>query len=99
MSGKKKPTYSVKTIEEIDFTESKVDVEVVADEPEFTAVISLVADLMESDKTHLVGAKDTWGTIAALYCPKGKTIDEYYAEIFLLNGKPQLVKGMILKVA
>jgi len=99
MSGKKKPTYSVKTIEEIDFTEPNVDAEWLADDTEFLAVASPVADLMESDKTHLVGAKDTWATIATLYCPKGKTVDEYYAEIFLLNGKPQLVKGMILKVA
>lgn len=91
MSGKKKLTYSVKTIEEIDFTEPVVETELV--EPEFVIEITPVAE------THVVTGKDTWASIAALYCPKGKTVDEYYFELFTLNGKPQLVKGMTLKVA
>lgn len=90
MSGKKKPTYSVKTIEEIDFTEPIIETEFV--EPEIVVEVSSVT-------THTVTGKDTWASIAALYCPKGKTVDEYYLELFTLNGKPQLVKGMILKVA
>lgn len=91
MSGKKKPTYSVKVVEEIDFTESEIE--------QIEAEVIEVAQPIPSDMTHLVGPKDTWGTIVALYCPKGKSADDYYAEIHALNGKAQLVKGMIVKVA
>lgn len=99
MSGKKKPTtpkpalvdVMVEPFETIDISGEIYSFEDV----EYFDVPILVAN----PSLHVVTGKDTWASIAALYCPKDKTVDEYYLELFTLNGKPQLVKGMTLKVA
>lgn len=101
MSQKKKSSYTPKAIE--DFDSSVLAQEIVEAVEELTEVEWLDEPIVVErpivpPQTHIVGPKDTMATIAALYCPKNMDVETYYVHLNLLNNRPQLVKGMQIKL-
>jgi len=101
MSQKKKSSYTPKTIE--DFDSSVLAEEIV----EAVAVEELPAEMIEveaapvvsrSSEVHVVVKGDTLSSIAHMYCPADMDVDQFYRHLNLLNNRPAVAVGQVIKL-
>lgn len=101
MSQKKKSSYTPKTIE--DFDSSVLAEEIV----EAVAVEELPAEMIEVEvapvvsrlsEVHVVVKGDTLSSIAHMYCPADMDVDQFYRHLNLLNNRPAVAVGQVIKL-
>jgi LysM repeat protein len=95
MSQKKKSSYTVKAIE--DFDSSVLAEEIVAAIENEELPVEIIQPVAPT-KVHVVVAGDTLSSIAAKYCPAGLTIDQFYRQLNVLNDRPAVAKGQVIKL-
>jgi LysM domain. len=101
MSQKKKSSYTPKAIEDFDssvLAEEIVEAVEVEELPvemievEATPVVSL------SSEVHVVVKGDTLSSIAHMYCPADMDVDQFYRHLNLLNNRPAVAVGQVIKL-
>lgn len=108
MSQKKK--YSPKAIE--DFDSSVVDAEMVEitkliESGEISTDVDWLDEPVEVERpepvsraseVHVVVKGDTLSTIAYKYCPADMDVDQFYRHLNLLNNRPAVAVGQVIKL-
>lgn len=110
MSQKKKSSYTPKAIE--DFDSSVLDAEMVEiakliesgeistevkwlDEP---IVVERPKPVSRASEVHVVVKGDTLSSIAHTYCPADMDVDQFYRHLNLLNNRPAVAVGQVIKL-
>lgn len=103
MSQKKKTNYTPKAVE--DFDSSVLAEEIIeaivaeelteVDEPIVSKPESFIAGPVE---THVVAKGETLSSIAHKYCPADMDVDQFYRHLNILNGRPEIAVGKVIKL-
>ena len=102
MSQKKKSSYTPKAIEDFDSSVlvaeivEAVEAEELPDEMiEEPIVVPIVS---RASEVHVVVKGDTLSSIAHTYCPADMDVDQFYRHLNLLNNRPAVSVGQVIKL-
>ncbi len=106
MSQKKKSSYSPKAIEEFDSSVLEVEMAEITKLIESGEISTEVDWLDEPIKverpkgveSHVVVKGDTLSSIAHMYCPANMDVDQFYRHLNLLNNRPAVAVGQVIKL-
>lgn len=99
MSQKKKSSYSPKAIEEFDSSVLLEEITVAVEAEELPAEMIEVAPVVAaSSEVHVVVKGDTLSSIAHKYCPANMDVDQFYRHLNLLNNRPAVAVGQVIKL-
>lgn len=99
MSQKKKSSYTTKAIEDFDSSVLAEEiVEAVEVEELPTEMIEVAPVVSRSSEVHVVIKGDTLSSIAHMYCPADMDVDQFYRHLNLLNNRPAVAVGQVIKL-
>jgi LysM repeat protein len=99
MSQKKKSSYTPKAIEDFDSSVLAEEiVEAVAVEELPVEMIEAAPVVSRSSEVHVVVKGDTLSSIAHMYCPADMDVDQFYRHLNLLNNRPAVAVGQVIKL-
>ena len=106
MSQKKKSSYTPKAIEEFDSSVLETEMVELAKLVESGEIVTEVEWLDEPVvverptriETHVVAKGDTLSSIANKYCPRDMDVDQFYRHLNLLNNRPAVAVGQVIKL-
>lgn len=99
MSQKKKSSYSPKAIEEFDSSVLLEEITVAVEAEELPAeMIEIAPVVAQSADVHVVVKGDTLSSIAHKYCPANMDVDQFYRHLNVLNNRPAVAVGQVIKL-
>ena len=98
MSQKKKSSYTPKAIEEFDPSVLVEEIVKAVEAEELPAEMIEEPVIARAAQMHVVVKGDSLSSIAHKYCPADMDVDQFYRHLNLLNNRPAVAVGQVIKL-